>query len=169
MKKRKIILLIADGWGIAKPGKGNYIEQSNKPNFDSYIKNYPHTKNKASGIAVGLPKGLQGNSEVGHLHLGAGRIIWQMDEIIKRSIKDKTFFENKEIIKSLDNVLKNKSNLHLMGLCSDEGVHAHTDHLKALLKMAKKKGISNIFIHFLQMGEMSLKNLQLNMLRLLKN
>lgn len=148
----KIVLIIDDGWGIAKAGPGNYIKQANTPNFDYYIRHYPHSKNKASGAAVGLPDGVQGNSEVGHLHIGAGRIIWQMYELINRRIKDKTFYSNKQLLKALNNAKINNSALHLIGLCSDEGVHAHINHLFAILKLAKQNKIKDIFIHFFADG-----------------
>jgi 2,3-bisphosphoglycerate-independent phosphoglycerate mutase len=150
--KHKVILIVADGWGYAKPDCGNYICQANTPEFNELMKKYPHTLNKASGNAVGLPEGSQGNSEVGHLHIGAGRIVWQMYEKINRTIKDKSFFKNEKLIEAMDFAKKNNSNLHLIGLCSDEGVHAHTDHLIALLNMAKLRGINNIFIHFFADG-----------------
>lgn len=149
--KKPVALIILDGWGIAPPGPGNYILQAKTPNFDRLLKNYPHTENEAAGNAVGLPTGAQGNSEVGHLHLGAGRIVWQMYERINRSIKDGSFYKNKTLLKAIKHV-KTKGTLHLMGLCSDEGVHAHTDHLIALLKMAKKEGLKKVAIHFFADG-----------------
>lgn len=147
----KVILLIADGWGFAKPGKGNYISQANTPIMNRFLREYPNCLNQASGNAVGLPKGSQGNSEVGHLHMGAGRIVWQMYEKINRAIKDKSFYKNKRLLSAIDHAKKNKSKLHLMGLCSDEGVHAHTDHLKALIKMAKEKKVET-YVHFFADG-----------------
>ena len=150
--KHRVVLLIADGWGYAKPSRGNYISQANTPVFNRLLKEYPHTLNKASGNAVGLPKNSQGNSEVGHLHIGAGRIVWQEYEKINKAIKDKSFFRNKTLIKAMDFAKKNRSALHLMGLCSDEGVHAHINHLIALLKMAKKRKIKKIYIHFFADG-----------------
>lgn len=149
---RKIILVIMDGWGIAPDGPGNFISLAKKPNFDYFIKKYPHTENKASGEAVGLPKGLQGNSEVGHLHLGAGRIVLQMLEKINKSIKDGSFFKNSALVRAMNQAKKNNSSLHLIGLCSDEGVHAHTGHLIALLKMAKQRKVKNVYIHFVADG-----------------
>jgi 2,3-bisphosphoglycerate-independent phosphoglycerate mutase len=150
--KRKVVLLIIDGWGIAKPGPGNYISQANTPNFDFLVKNYPHTQNKAAGNAVGLPEGSQGNSEVGHLHIGAGRIVWQMYERINRAIRDRSFFANKALKEAMEFARKKNSALHLMGLCSDEGVHAHINHLIALLKMARKFRLKDICIHFFADG-----------------
>lgn len=149
---RKIILVIMDGWGVAPPGRGNYVFQAKTPVFDYLIKNYPHTINKASGRAVGLPAGAQGNSEVGHLHIGAGRIVWQMYEKINQAIKNKIFFKNKVLIRAIDWAKKKDSNLHLIGLCSDEGVHAHINHLLALLKLVSKRGLDRVFIHFIADG-----------------
>ncbi|MBD3354478.1 2,3-bisphosphoglycerate-independent phosphoglycerate mutase [Candidatus Woesearchaeota archaeon] len=150
--KNKVILLIADGWGFSKKRKGNYIKQAKTPVFENLKKKYPHTLNKASGEAVGLPEGSQGNSEVGHLHMGAGRIVWQLYSKINKAIKDKSFFKNKRLEKVIDFVKKKDSKLHLIGLCSDEGVHAHVKHLFALLEMAKKKKIENVYIHFFADG-----------------
>ncbi len=150
--KKRVILLIADGWGYSKKRKGNYIKQAKAPVFEKLKKKYPHTLNKASGEAVGLPEGSQGNSEVGHLHMGAGRIVWQLYSKINKAIKDKSFFKNKKLNKAMDFVKKKDSKLHLIGLCSDEGVHAHVKHLFALLKMAKKKKIEKVYVHFFADG-----------------
>lgn len=150
--KNPVVLLIMDGWGIAPLGPGNYIWQAKTPNFDNIIKKYPHTKNEASGLAVGLPKGSQGNSEVVHLHLGAGRIVWQNYQLINNYIKDKSFFKNKALNNAIKFAKKNNSSLHLLGLCSDEGVHAHVNHLIALLDMAKKHKLKKVFIHFFADG-----------------
>jgi len=149
---RRISLIVTDGWGIAKPGPGNFVLQAKTPNFNNFLKRYPHTSLKASGDAVGLPKKTQGNSEVGHLHLGAGRIVWQMYEKINREIKNKNFFNDRELLNAMKFAKKHKTSLHLMGLCSDAGVHAHTDHLIALLKIAKNQNLKNVFIHFFADG-----------------
>ncbi len=149
--ERPVILIILDGWGIAPPGPGNYISQAKTPNFANLLKKYPHTENEAAGNAVGLPSGAQGNSEVGHLHLGAGRIVWQMYERINRSIGDGSFYRNRRLLEAVKHV-KEKGTLHLMGLCSDEGVHGHTDHLMALLKLARKEGLKEVAIHFFADG-----------------
>ena len=150
--KHRVILVIMDGWGIAPPGPGNYIAQANTPNFDYFIKHYPHSQNKAAGNAVGLPKNTEGNSEVGHLHLGAGRIVWQMYERINRAIRNGSFFRNRVLRNAMDFVKRHDSSLHLMGLCSDGGVHAHINHLFALMKMAKKRKVNKLFIHFFADG-----------------
>lgn len=152
MIKRPVILVVADGWGIAPPGPGNYISQAKTPNFDGLLKRYPHTQNEASGLAVGLPTGAQGNSEVGHLHMGAGRIVWQSFQRINNAIENKSLFSNEALVCAVEFAKKKKSKLHLMGLCSDEGVHAHTDHLIALLLMAKERGLDDVYIHFFADG-----------------
>jgi len=145
-------LVVMDGWGIAPPGPGNYISQAQTPNFDYFFSHYPHCQNKAAGQAVGLPKGTEGNSEVGHLHMGAGRIVLQMYEVINRAIRDKSFFENKVIKRALSFARKKNSSVHLMGLCSDGGVHSHINHLLAILKMAKITSVKKVFIHFFADG-----------------
>ena len=148
MIKKRVILVIADGWGIASPSQGNYISFAETSNFDEFLKKYSHCENQASGLAVGLPVGTQGNSEVGHLHMGAGRIVQQMFQQINKALEEKTFFKNETFIEAIEYAKSNNSSLHLMGLCSDEGVHAHTDHLIALMEMAKEQGLKDIFIHF---------------------
>lgn len=143
----KAILIIRDGWGYRKSKEKNAIAAAN-PKFHNYlIKNYPNTLLKASGEAVGLPKGFQGNSEVGHLTIGSGRIILQSMERINKDIKSKDFFQNPELLKAIMNVKKNDSTLHLMGLFQTEGVHSHLDHLKALIILAKKNGVKKLLIH----------------------
>jgi 2,3-bisphosphoglycerate-independent phosphoglycerate mutase len=149
---RRLVLIVQDGWGIAPPGPGNYISQADTPNFGHFMKNYPHCQNKAAGNAVGLPEGAQGNSEVGHLHLGAGRIVWQMLERINRAIKNGEFCKNRALLAAIGHAVKKKSRLHLMGLCSDEGVHAHISHLFALLDMAKAQGLKKVAVHFFADG-----------------
>lgn len=149
---RKVVLVVMDGWGIASPSPGNYITQAKTKNFDYFIKNFPNTINKAAETAVGLPVGTQGNSEVGHLHIGAGRIVLQMYEKINQAIKNKSFFENKALIKAINFAKEGNSNLHLIGLCSDGGVHSHLNHLFALLQIAKKRKVKKVFIHFIADG-----------------
>jgi len=149
---KPVVLIVQDGWGIAPKGKGNYIAQAKTPNFDGFIKKYPHCQNKASGNAVGLPKGSQGNSEVGHLHMGAGRIVWQVYEKINKAIRSRAFFRNRNLVKAMKFAKKNNSCLHLLGMCSDEGVHSHLNHLFALLEMAKKQGLKDVQIHFIADG-----------------
>ncbi|MFH1126649.1 MAG: 2,3-bisphosphoglycerate-independent phosphoglycerate mutase [archaeon] len=150
--KKRVVLVVADGWGIAPAGPGNYIDMARTPNFDGFLKKYPHCINLASGTAVGLPPGSQGNSEVGHLHMGAGRIVWQMYQLINNAIDDKGFFKNKALVSAIDHAKKNNSKLHIMGMCSDEGVHSHVNHLFALLMMAKEHGLTEVYVHFFADG-----------------
>jgi 2,3-bisphosphoglycerate-independent phosphoglycerate mutase len=147
MKKKPVMLMILDGFGISEKEEGNAIKAAHKPNFDKYYKKYPHTKLGASGLSVGLPEGQMGNSEVGHLNIGAGRIVYQALTRITKSIEERDFFENEALNKAMDNCLKNNSSLHLLGLLSPGGVHSHTDHLKGLLKLAKEKGLEDVYIH----------------------
>jgi 2,3-bisphosphoglycerate-independent phosphoglycerate mutase len=149
--KNPVILVVADGWGIAPPGRGNFISQAKTRFFSGLLAQYPNSRNDASGNAVGLPQGAQGNSEVGHLHMGAGRIVWQMYELINRSIMDGSFRENSALVRAMKQV-KKKGTLHLMGLCSDEGVHAHINHLTTLIEMASGAGLKDVAIHFFADG-----------------
>ncbi|PRR79468.1 2,3-bisphosphoglycerate-independent phosphoglycerate mutase [Clostridium liquoris] len=147
MSKKPVMLMILDGFGITDKVDGNAIMSANKPNYDNYFNNYPHTHLKASGMSVGLPEGQMGNSEVGHLNIGAGRVIYQELTKITKEIDEGKFFKNHEINEAMDKALANNSSLHLLGLLSDGGVHSHIYHLKALLKLAKDKGLRNVYIH----------------------
>jgi len=150
--KNKVILLVTDGWGVAPDSPGNYVTKSETPVFDELLEKYPYCLNQAAGNAVGLPEGSQGNSEVGHLHMGAGRIVWQPYELINRAIKDGSLFEKEKLIDVMKHVKETDSKLHLTGLCSDAGVHAHINHLFALLEMARDHGLDKVFIHFISDG-----------------
>ena len=150
--EKPLVLIIMDGWGIRKETKGNAIAQGKTPNYNFLMKNYPHSTLFPYGEYVGLPSGFIGNSEVGHLNIGAGRIVYQELTRINKAIKDKSFFKNKVLLNSLNNVKKKKSCLHLIGLLSDAGVHSHISHLFALLKMAKNNGIKDVFIHIITDG-----------------
>ncbi len=145
--QKKVALIILDGYGIAENSAANAIERANKSYIDSLFKNYPSTVLKASGEAVGLPSGQMGNSEVGHLNIGAGRIVYQTLSKINNSIKMGEFNKNSILNKAIDNVLKSDSNLHIFGLLSDGGVHSHIKHIEAILQVAKDKKIQNIFLH----------------------
>lgn len=147
MAKKPVMLMILDGFGLSDKVDGNAVAAANKPNFDRYYNNYPHTSLSASGLDVGLPEGQMGNSEVGHLNIGAGRIIYQELTRITKEVKEGKFFDNEALNLAMDNALKNNSSLHLLGLLSDGGVHSHIDHLKALLDMAKKKGLTKVYVH----------------------
>jgi len=149
---KSVILIILDGWGYAPAWGGNAITQSKTPNFDNLWKNYPHTTLQASGSYVGLPGHEMGNSEVGHLNLGAGRIVSQDIKRINKSIKDESFFKNKVFLRAIQEAKKNNKKLHLLGLVSDGGVHSHIKHLFALLELAKKEEFKNIYIHFITDG-----------------
>ncbi len=142
------ILLILDGWGQGVPDpKINAVFKANTPNLDYLLTNFPWAKLTASGEAVGLPKGQMGNSEVGHLNIGAGRIVYQDIVRIDKSIEDGTFFKNKTLCSLIEKVKRNNSSLHLLGLVSDGGVHSHENHIYALLELAKKKNLSRVYIH----------------------
>lgn len=147
MDKKLTVLMILDGFGINDKTEGNAIKQANTPNIDNIMLNYPNAKGYASGLAVGLPDGQMGNSEVGHLNIGAGRIVYQELTRITKSISDGDFFENEALMSAVENCKSYNSDLHLFGLLSDGGVHSHNEHLYALLKLAKMNNISNVYIH----------------------
>ncbi len=142
-----VVLIVRDGWGYSKVKKGNAIANAKLPHDAYYRKKYSTTLLNCSGNAVGLPKGTQGGSEVGHLTMGAGRIVWQSLEMINRAIADKSFFSNHALLGAIENCKKHDSALHLMGLFSDVGVHATTEHLYALFELAKKNKLNKVFIH----------------------
>jgi 2,3-bisphosphoglycerate-independent phosphoglycerate mutase len=152
MEKKKVILIIRDGWGYRKDKKDNAIVQTKTPNTDFLMKKYPNVLINASGINVGLPKNYQGNSEVGHLTIGSGRLIFQSMERINQSIKDGSFFKIKEFISAIKNCKKNKTNLHIAGLLQVEGVHSHINHLFALLDLCKKENFKNVKLHLFTDG-----------------
>lgn len=147
MSKKPVMLMILDGFGISPNKEGNAVAAANKPNYDRLFAKYPHTELQASGLEVGLPEGQMGNSEVGHLNIGAGRIIYQELTRITKEIKEGTFFTNKALVKAMDEAKENNTSLHLMGLLSNGGVHSHIDHLKGLLELAKKKGLQKVYVH----------------------
>lgn len=147
MSKRPTVLMILDGYGLNDITEGNAIAEAKTPVMDLLLQRYPHAKGFASGLDVGLPKGQMGNSEVGHLNIGAGRIVYQELTRISKAIQDGDFFENHEFVTSIENCKKNNSALHIMGLLSDGGVHSHNTHLYALLKLAKKHGLDRVYVH----------------------
>lgn len=142
----KALLVILDGFGIAENPEVSAVDKANKPFFDSLIEKYPHAQLSASGEDVGLPDGQFGNSEVGHLNIGAGRIVWQELSRINKSIREGEFFENEVLTTGFEKAQK-KGKIHFMGLFSDGGVHSNNEHLYALLKMADKYGIDNAYVH----------------------
>lgn len=141
------ILIILDGWGINNEKQGNAFAIANTPFLDSLLKNFPNCKLQCSGSAVGLPDGTMGNSEVGHMNIGAGRKVLQNFVRINQAIKDKSFFKTPALLDIMAQVSKSGKSLHLMGLLSDGGVHSHISHLFALIDMARQNGVKNLFIH----------------------
>ncbi len=147
MKKTLTALLIMDGFGVAPNVNRNAILEAGTPNLDALAARFPHTTIGASGMDVGLPDGQMGNSEVGHLNIGAGRIIYQELTRITKDILDGDFFKKEELIWAIDSAKANGGALHLMGLLSDGGVHSHNTHLYALLEMAKQRGLNRVYVH----------------------
>ena len=147
MNKKPVILCIMDGYGIRHEAKGNAILEAKKPNLDAYFKKYAYTEINASGEYVGLPDGQMGNSEVGHMNIGAGRIVYQSLTLINKAIKDGVFFENEHYLAAINHVKKHGSKLHIFGLTSDGGVHSHINHILAMIEMAKKEGLDDVFVH----------------------
>ena len=154
---KKVLLCVLDGVGLSKIKDGNALINANKPNIDYLIKEYPNKGINASGTFVGLPDGQMGNSEVGHLTIGAGRIIYQSLELINRAIKDESFYSNESFLNAIRHAKENNSKLHIMGLLSDGGVHSHINHIKALLKLCKKEDFSNVYFHIFTDGRDTFK------------
>ncbi|MDI3257841.1 MAG: 2,3-bisphosphoglycerate-independent phosphoglycerate mutase [Kyrpidia sp.] len=142
-----VALIILDGFGLREEREGNAVALARTPNFDRYWHTYPHTRLEASGEAVGLPAGQMGNSEVGHLNLGAGRIVYQDLTRVSKAIRDGEFFRNPVLLAAMHHVKARDSRLHLTGLVSDGGVHSHIEHLFALLEMAKREEVHRVFVH----------------------
>jgi 2,3-bisphosphoglycerate-independent phosphoglycerate mutase len=147
-----VILVVLDGWGIAAPGPGNAVAMASKPNMDKFWASFPHTQLIASGEAVGLPRGEVGNTEVGHLNLGAGRIVYQDLERINLAIADGSFYENQVIIDAVKHANQSNSNLHIMGLTGAGGVHSNIEHLFALIQLIKKQNFNRLFLHLFTDG-----------------
>ncbi len=145
--KRPLCLIIRDGWGYAPPSKGNAITSAKTPRTDEFMKKYPNTLIKCRGLAVGLEKGNQGNSEVGHLNIGAGRIVYQSMTRINKSIEDGDFFKNKAFLNAIAHCKNNNSTLHLYGLVQDQGVHAVTSQCVALLDLCAREKFKNVLVH----------------------
>ena len=164
---KPILLCILDGVGIREEEKGNAFKMANKPNFDYLWNNYPHSLLEASGELVGLPEGQMGNSEVGHMNIGAGRIVYQPLQLINEKIKNHEFFENNKFKEIFDHVNENNSNLHLFGLLSDGGIHSHINHLLALIDCALENNVKNIYLHMFLDGRDTLPNSALKYLDIL--
>lgn len=153
-----IVLCILDGVGMREEMHGNAFLKANTPNFDQLWNHYPHCLLEASGESVGLPKGQMGNSEVGHMNIGAGRIVYQPLELIHKHIREKSIYDNQALLNVMNHVKENHSALHFFGLLSDGGIHSHIDHLMGLLEMAKKEQIEKIWIHIFTDGRDTLPN-----------
>jgi 2,3-bisphosphoglycerate-independent phosphoglycerate mutase len=147
MSKSPVALIILDGFGCREEKKGNAVAHAKKPNFDRYWNQYPHAQLLASGEAVGLPDGQMGNSEVGHMNIGGGRIVYQNLTRVNIAIREGEFEKNETFLGAIDHVKKSGTNLHLFGLLSDGGVHSHIDHMFALLRLAAKEGVEKVYIH----------------------
>ncbi len=147
MSKKPTVLMILDGFGLNEKHEANAVYEAKTPNIDGLMKEYPFVKGYASGLSVGLPDGQMGNSEVGHMNMGAGRIVYQELTRITKEIEDGTFFENPVLKDAMEKVKENHSALHMWGLLSDGGVHSHITHLYGLLEMAKREGLDKVYVH----------------------
>ena len=147
MSKRPTVLMILDGYGLNDNCEHNAVCEAKTPVMDELMAKYPFVKGNASGMAVGLPEGQMGNSEVGHLNMGAGRIVYQELTRITKSIQDGDFFENPAFKEAVANCKKYDSALHMYGLVSDGGVHSHITHIYGLLEMAKREGLDKVYVH----------------------
>ena len=145
--KNRAVLIIMDGYGIARPTAGNAIAQAKKPNLDALFAKYPNSQLQASGLDVGLPAGQMGNSEVGHTNIGAGRVVFQILPKISKEIEEGKFFQNPVYLKAIHDAKENGKALHILGLLSDGGVHSHLTHIFAMLEMAKREGVEKVFVH----------------------
>ncbi|MFE4045828.1 2,3-bisphosphoglycerate-independent phosphoglycerate mutase [Priestia sp. YIM B13490] len=147
MSKKPVALIILDGFALRDEDKGNAVTHAKKPNFDRFWNEYPHATLEASGEAVGLPEGQMGNSEVGHLNIGAGRIVYQSLTRVNVAIREGEFEQNETLLAAVKHAKEKGTNLHLFGLLSDGGVHSHIEHLYALLRLAKSEGLEKVYIH----------------------
>ncbi|MDN4525773.1 2,3-bisphosphoglycerate-independent phosphoglycerate mutase [Fictibacillus fluitans] len=147
MPNKPVALIILDGFACRDEEKGNAVAHAKKPNFDRYWENYPHNQLTACGEAVGLPPGQMGNSEVGHLNIGAGRVVYQSLTRVNLAIKEGEFYDNPTFIDAMDDVKKKGTSLHIFGLLSDGGIHSHIDHIFALLETAKRQGVEKVYLH----------------------
>ena len=147
MSKKPTVLMILDGYGLNDKCEANAVCEGKTPVMDQLMSQCPFVKGNASGMAVGLPEGQMGNSEVGHLNMGAGRIVYQELTRITKEIQDGDFFKNEEFLAAVENCKKNNSALHLFGLLSDGGVHSHITHVYGLLELAKRNGLDKVFVH----------------------
>lgn len=147
MSKKPTVLMILDGYGLNEKTEANAVAMANTPVMDKLMSECPFVKGAASGMAVGLPEGQMGNSEVGHLNMGAGRIVYQELTRITKEIEDGEFFKNEAFLQAVENCKENNSDLHFFGLLSDGGVHSHNSHMYGLLELAKREGLKNVYVH----------------------
>ncbi|MFW5632587.1 MAG: 2,3-bisphosphoglycerate-independent phosphoglycerate mutase, partial [Acetivibrio ethanolgignens] len=147
MSKKPTVLMILDGFGLNEKHQANAVYEAKTPVLDKLMSEYPFVKGNASGLAVGLPDGQMGNSEVGHLNIGAGRIVYQELTRISKEIEDGDFFKNEALLAAVENCKKNNSDLHLFGLLSDGGVHSHNTHMYGVLELARREGLKNVYLH----------------------
>ena len=169
MKKKQVILVILDGWGIAKASKGNAITLAKTTTYDFLLKKYPHTKLIASGMKVGLPKTQDGNSEAGHMNIGAGRIVKQDDIYITSAIQDGTFLKNPAFLEAIRHARENNSNIHLLGLLTGiQSAHVNPEHLNQLLGLLKKEKVAKVYLHLFSDGRDAPKYESINYLKKLK-
>ena len=161
---KPILLTIIDGFGLRDEEKGNATKLASMPNYQKLISTYPNSELDASGVSVGLPEGQMGNSEVGHLNIGAGRVVYQPLQLIQNSINNKTFFSNEKLKKVMNHVNENNSKLHIFGLLSDGGIHSHINHIFALLDMAKENGVKEVYVHAFLDGRDTLPNVAIHFL-----
>src|SRR5688572_272999 len=147
MPQKKVILIIMDGWGLGKVASADAIQHANVPFTKSLYAKYPNTQLVTCGEPVGLPDGQMGNSEVGHLNLGAGRIVYQELQRINVAVRDSTFSKNEQLLSSIRCAKQSNKPLHLLGLVSDGGVHSHINHLKAIINISHAEGMKDVFVH----------------------
>src|SRR5512141_54778 len=146
-RPKPLVLIILDGWGYAPASPSNAISLARKPTYDKFLAEYPNTLVHTSGRFVGLPTGQMGNSEVGHLNMGAGRVVYMDITKIDLAIENGSFFQNQTLINAMKKACTDGRQLHFFGLLSDGGVHSHQEHLYALLRMAKEHGVERVFVH----------------------
>ena len=147
MSSKKVALIILDGWGFGDKSKSDAIFNANTPFFDSCLEKYPNSTLKTYGEHVGLPEGQMGNSEVGHLNIGAGRIVYQDFSKINNAVSDNSISENKTILNAFNHAKENNVSVHFMGLVSDGGIHSHQKHLYKLCELAAENNVADVFVH----------------------
>ena len=147
MRQKPVVMMVLDGYGLSENKEANAIYMAKTPVMDKLMAECPFVQGLASGLAVGLPDGQMGNSEVGHMNIGSGRIIYQDLTLITKYIEDGVFFKNEELLRAINNCKEKNSDLHIWGLLSDGGVHSHNTHLYALIEMCKKENFDRVYVH----------------------